>query len=82
VIANSLSSWSRVWGDKKHSRKSGAGAFSSLGPFASRPYSPEYVEGVFSELRPNGVPGNSALSWCSDVLCALAHIHSPHTSVC
>jgi hypothetical protein len=36
----------------------------------------------FCELRLNGVLGNSALSWCSDVLCALAHIHSPHTRVC
>src|SRR5215217_2516273 len=45
-------------------------------------YSPECVEGKFCELRRDGVLGNSALSWCSDVLCALAHIHSPYTSVC
>jgi hypothetical protein len=54
VTANSLSSWSRVCSDKKHSRKSGAGAFSSLGS-SSRPYSPECVEEEFCERPPYGV---------------------------
>jgi hypothetical protein len=50
VTANSLSSWSRVWGDKKHSGKSGAGTFSNLGPI-SCPYSPECVESGFCEVH-------------------------------
>jgi hypothetical protein len=41
------------------------------------------MEGEFCEveLPIHGVLGSSALSWCSEVLCALAHIHSPHTGV-
>src|SRR5215212_4567826 len=34
------------------------------------------------ELRLNGVLGSSALPWCSFVLCALEHIHSPRIGVC
>src|SRR5215212_5991034 len=47
-------------------------------------YSPECVEGEFSEveLPIYGVLRSSALPWGSDVLCAMAHIHSPHTGVC
>src|SRR5215208_6690163 len=45
-------------------------------------YSPECVEWAFSEVRTHGVLRSSALSWCSEVFCAMAHIHSPHTGVC
>src|SRR5215211_480023 len=34
------------------------------------------------ELRIDGVLGRSKLLWCSDVFCALAHIHSSNTGVC
>src|SRR5215218_10693040 len=34
------------------------------------------------ELRHNGVLRSSVHSWCSDVFCAMAHIHSPRTRVC
>jgi hypothetical protein len=46
-------------------------------------YSPKYVEEVGScELPLYGVLRSSAHSWCSDVFCAIAHIHSPKTGVC
>jgi hypothetical protein len=38
-------------------------------------------EGEFCELRVYGVLRSSALLWCSDVLCALEHIHDPQTGV-
>jgi len=44
---------------------------------ASTLYSPNIVEGVFSEVRIHGVLRSSAHSWCSDVFCAMAHIHLP-----
>jgi hypothetical protein len=44
-------------------------------------YSPECVEWGFSEVRTHGVLRSSALSWCSEVFCAMAHIHSPKTGV-
>src|SRR5215210_3417647 len=34
------------------------------------------------QLRLNGVLRSSALSWCYDTLCAMAHIHPPKTGVC
>src|SRR5215218_619158 len=37
--------------------------------------------GGFSEVRTHGVLRSSALSWCSEVFCAMAHIHSPKTGV-
>src|SRR5215213_4305132 len=43
----------------------------SLDPF-SWPYSPKCSEGVFCELRHNGVLRSSALLWCSG-----AHTRSP-----
>src|SRR5215211_3597981 len=36
----------------------------------------------YCELPLYGVLGSSALPWCSDVFCAMAHIHSPKTGVC
>src|SRR5215210_6030392 len=39
-------------------------------------------EGEFCELPLYGVLRSSALPWCPDVFCALAHIHSPRTQVC
>src|SRR5829696_5733001 len=37
---------------------------------------------LFTRLRGMGFLGSSALPWCSSVLCAMAHIHSPKTGVC
>src|SRR5215212_1325414 len=34
------------------------------------------------ELRLLGILGSSELPWCSDVFCAMAHIHPPQTRVC
>src|SRR5215217_379533 len=36
----------------------------------------------YAELRLHGVLGSSVLPWCSVVLSAMAHIHSPKTGVC
>jgi hypothetical protein len=47
----------------------------------TRLYSPKCSEVEFYEVRRDGVLRSSALSWCSDVFCALEHIHSPHTGV-
>src|ERR687896_207952 len=47
ISASSFSTWVH------YQRKAGPGS-SRLGPF-SRPYSAKCVEGVFRELRPNGV---------------------------
>jgi hypothetical protein len=37
---------------------------------------------LLMEVRQLCVLRSSVLSWYSDVLCALEHIHSPHTRVC
>src|SRR5215203_4643297 len=47
----------------------------------ARLYSPKCLEGKFCELRVDGVLRSSSLSRCSDVLCAMAHIHFPKTRV-
>src|SRR5215212_7831223 len=54
------------------------------GPMAvGRPY-PRSRRSVLSEvgLPIYGVLGSSVLPWCSVVLSAMAHIHSPNTGVC
>jgi hypothetical protein len=35
-----------------------------------------------AKVQLDGVLRSSVLPWCSEVLCALAHIHSLHTGVC
>ena len=42
----------------------------------------EHVEDHCRELHPNGVLGNPALPWLSDVLCAMTHMRSLHIGVC
>jgi hypothetical protein len=32
---------------------------------------------LFTGVRGIGILGSSALCWCSEVFCAMAHIHSP-----
>jgi hypothetical protein len=41
----------------------------------------EMVSIVFTRVRGIGILRSSALPWCSEVFCALAHIHSPRIGV-
>jgi hypothetical protein len=45
-------------------------------------FSANFALTEFSEVRQLCVLRSSALPWCADAFCALAHIHLPHTEVC
>src|SRR5215216_7071544 len=54
----------------------------SIHTSARKVSSATFVFCMFAELPLYGVLGSSAPSWCSDVFCAIAHIHSPQRGVC
>src|SRR5829696_4443047 len=73
LFSSSTGMFLSSWHVRGTSRTHGATALSAA--HRSEAYSPECVEEEFCELRRDGVLGSSALPWCSDVLCALAHIY-------